>query len=141
MEVASVRITDNSAKLLTELERATLAALHAVGTQAVKHMVEKVPYDTGLLRNSLTYALDGEGAMKTNYKADKGDETGTYTGTTPKEGFNRRAVIIGTNVPYAIYQEYGTRLMKEWKGPFIRPAAANHTDEYKAIIKSYMQGK
>ena len=139
MEVTSVRITDNSAKLMTELEKATLAALHAVGLQAVKHMVEKVPYDTGLLRNSLTYALDGEGAQKSNYKADEGAETGAYTGSTPKEGFNKRSVIIGTNVEYAVYQEYGTS--KTPAQPFIRPAAANHTDEYKAIIKSYMKGK
>lgn len=139
MQALGVRITDNSAKLLTELEKASLAALHAVGLQAVKHMVERVPYDTGLLRNSLTYALDGEGAKKTNYKADNGTETGSYTGTTPKEGINRRAVIIGTNVEYAIYQEYGTS--KTPAQPYIRPAASNHTDEYKAIIKAYMQGK
>ena len=139
MKVSGVRITDNSAKLLTELEKASLAALHAVGLQAVKHMVERVPYDTGLLRNSLTYALDGEGAQKSNYKADKGAETGSYTGTTPKEGSNRRAVIIGTNVEYAVYQEYGTSQTPAQ--PYIRPAAANHTDEYKAIIKAYMKGK
>jgi HK97 gp10 family phage protein len=139
MKVSGVRITDNSVKLLTELEKATLAALHAVGLQAVKHMVEQVPYDTGLLRNSLTYALDGEGAQKSNYKADKGAETGSYTGTTPKEGFSKRSIIIGSNVEYAIYQEYGTS--KTPAQPYIRPAASNHTDEYKAIIKAYMQGR
>lgn len=139
MEVASIRITDNSAKLLTELEKATLAALHAVGLQAVKHAVEKVPYDTGLLRNSLTYALDGESPEKSHYKADKGSETGTYIGNTSKEFGSKRAVIIGTNVEYAIYQEYGTS--KTPAQPFLRPAAATHTDEYKAIIKAYMKGK
>lgn len=139
MEVIGVRITDNSAKLLTELERAVTAAMHAVGLQAVKHAVERVPYDTGLLRNSLTYALDGGSAEKTHYKADKGHGTGAYTGNVPKEGLNKRSVTIGTNVEYAVYQEYGTS--KTAAQPYLRPAAANHTDEYKAIIKSYMQGK
>lgn len=135
---ASVNLTDNTTQLIAEFERATLAALNAVGLQAIKHAVEKCPYDTGLLRNSLTYALDGEAPKKTTYKADKGNERGSYTGSVPKENTGR-AVIIGTNVEYAIYQEYGTS--KTQAQPYLRPAAANYTEEYKAIIKSYLSQK
>lgn len=136
-QVAKVQLTDNSKELVKALESATLAALHAVGLQAVKHMVEKCPYDTGLLRNSLTYALDGSGAEKGTYKADKGTESGSYEGTVPAEGTNKRSVTIGTNVEYAPYQEYGTS--KTPAQPFIRPAATEHTEEYKAIIKQFLE--
>ncbi len=63
------------------------------------------PVDTALLKNSLTW--------KTN-KA-KGTGIGNIT-ENPKdfEGF------VGTDVQYAIYQEFGTRYMKAQ--PFMKPA-------------------
>ena len=106
-------------------------------------MVEKVPYDTGLLRNSLTYALDGESPHKHSYKADNKkngkQETGHYDGNAPKEASHKRAVYIGTNVSYAIYQEYGTSKMSAQ--PFIRPAASQYTAEYQKIIEKYLKSK
>lgn len=39
---------------------------------------------------------------------------------------------IGTNVEYAPYVELGTSRMKE--RPFLKPAALDHVDEYKAIV-------
>lgn len=46
--------------------------------------------------------------------------------------------IIGTDVEYAPYQEFGTRNMRA--NPYLRPAAGGHTNEYKEIIKEYLEG-
>ena len=60
------------------------------------------------MRNSITHAVDGEEAAIGEYKADKGNNTGSYSGTAPKENAGSRAVYIGTNVEYAPYVELGT---------------------------------
>ena len=41
---------------------------------------------------------------------------------------------IGTNVEYAPYVELGTRKMAA--RPYLRPAAADHAEEYRAIFES-----
>lgn len=48
------------------------------------------------------------------------------------------AAYIGTNVEYAPYVELGTSKMKA--RPFLRPAATEHSAEYKNIVKSALQG-
>lgn len=48
------------------------------------------------------------------------------------------AAYIGTNVEYAPYVELGTSKMKA--RPFLRPAATEHSAEYKDIVKSALQG-
>lgn len=48
------------------------------------------------------------------------------------------AAYIGTNVEYAAYVELGTSKMKP--RPYLRPAAANHADEYKQIVKAALRG-
>ena len=46
--------------------------------------------------------------------------------------------IIATNVEYAPYQEFGTSRIPPH--PFIRPAAQNHSAEYKAIAEACLRG-
>ena len=48
------------------------------------------------------------------------------------------AAYIGTNVKYAPYVELGTSKMHAQ--PFLRPAAENHADEYKEIVKTALKG-
>lgn len=48
------------------------------------------------------------------------------------------AAYIGTSVEYAPYVEFGTGTMTE--RPYLRPAAANHSNEYKKIIRDEMKG-
>lgn len=45
-----------------------------------------------------------------------------------------RVAYIGTNVEYGPYVEMGTSRTRAQ--PFLRPAAQNHTEQYKQIIKS-----
>lgn len=117
--MADVRIEDHSNEYMNEVEKALDAALEAVGIHLEGEAKEELSndprrIDTGLLRNSITYALDGESAKISQYSADKesqygkkGIPSGTYSGTAPKEGGSDRSVMIGTNVEYAIYVHEG----------------------------------
>jgi len=90
-------------------------ALTAMGVQAAtlaKTELQKTPsrIDTGLLRNSITHALDGESTAISGYSGDKPSkytgkpaESGTYSGTMPSEAQGRQAVYVGTNVSYSVY--------------------------------------
>lgn len=102
-------------------EKATNAAMEAIGQAAEANAVREVTklvYDTppsgsyvrtGRLRNSITH------------KYEKDEKT----------------VYVGTNVEYAPYVELGTRHMHE--RPFLRNAAQNYSDEYKAILEDALK--
>ena len=149
-----VEIEDNTDQIIEMMEITAKRALTECGMLAEEFAKNACPVDTGLLHNSITYALDGETAALTQYKADRGKkgrdgirssdikEGEPYTGQMPKEGGEgTRSVYIGTNVEYAIYVHEGTGGDKK-KGPrpFIRDAVANHVDKYKEIIKSHLEG-
>ena len=70
---------DNSAEVLSALERAKKRGLEAIGLTAEGHAKKETPVDTGRLRNSISHATDDE------------------------------AAYIGTNVEYAPYVELGAR--------------------------------
>ncbi len=179
-----ITITNNSGKIGEELEAAILRALEQCGEQAEKYAKQLAPVDTGLLRNSITHAIDGQAAAIQTYHADKGSNRtktgkrksakakdagsvgfGMYSGTAPKEeGNGRRAVYVGTNQEYAIYQELGTGIHATGGGgrptpwvyqdaegnyhttsgnkpkPFIKPAVADHLEDYRKIIRSELEG-
>lgn len=152
-----VKVTDNSKKYAEALDDEVTKALEAIGLQAEKYAKMLTPVDTGLLRNSITHALSGEQAAITSYRAEYGSNRGKngkrisaksknagsvgvgfYSGQAPSETENEKAVYIGTNVEYAAYVEFGTEKMAE--RPFLKPAATEHSEEYKRIAKKYMQG-
>lgn len=130
-----IKLTDNTQLWGKEYKKAIRRGLKAIGITAEKHAKQDAPVDTGLLRNSITHALNGESPAITSYHADKGDGKGSYSGTAPNEGED--AVYIGTNVEYAEYQELGTRGLG---GKFfLRKAATEHTPEYKKIMKDNLE--
>ena len=141
--------TDNSAQAKRELQSKTRTALNAVGIQAAsaaRDELQKSPkrIDTGLLHNSITHAMDGQGAAIGSYKADKASqysgkipEPGTYTGKAEKEPDGKAAVYVGTNVNYAIYVHEGTDRMAANR--FIKNAIENNAAELIEIIKKQLQ--
>lgn len=72
-------VQDNRPQVLAELERKQRAILVAVGKSAEGYAKARAPVDTGRLRASITYKIDGD------------------------------SVELATDVYYAIYQELGTR--------------------------------
>ena len=171
-DIFSIHIeADNTEEVKQDLERRLTKALTAVGIQissAAKEELYRSPQriDTGLLRNSITYALDGEGAAINSYSADKESKymnedsvwsilqaarpkSGSYGGTMPKEPDGRQAVYIGTNVSYAIYVHEGTSrgfLTKLFgiknrmeANRFLKNAVENNRGEIGGIIQKILQ--
>mgnify|MGYP002517240862 FL=1 len=112
-----VSLTDNSDLIKEAFEDQVEQALIAVGITAennAKREITRAVYDTpesktyirtGRLRNSLTHSVE----------------------------MNEKAVYIGSAVEYAAYVELGTTRMRA--RPYLRPAVANYTDEYKNLVK------
>ena len=122
-------VSDRRDEVQKAVDEAILTALEALGVQAVGYSVQEITakgaIDTGLLRNSLTYALAGKPAKKTTYHAEFGSNrhksgknagkrytarsknAGSvnigkpYEGNSPEYGEKNHAVYIGTNVFYA----------------------------------------
>ena len=137
-ETGSLRISfklerDNTDVIL----RATDERITKFLTEAGMHLEREAKYelendprriDTGLLRNSITFALGGKPTAITEYKADRPPKTGevgpdgealrageiksgSYQGVAPDDEEGFRSLHIGTNVEYSVYVHEGTRRM------------------------------
>ena len=85
-------------------------ALEAIGFFVERAAKDLAPYDTGNLENSI------------NFKVDEG----------------KKAVRVGTNVEYAIFQEKGT--VKMQGQPFLTPAVEDNVNKIKQVIKAVRFG-
>lgn len=127
---------DNRDAVLKELDDRVKLALKAVGMQAVSDVTaDPIPVDTGLMKNSITYAVSGESPAKGSYRANTGNGSGSYRGRAPNDKIP--AVYIGTNVHYAKYLEFGTSKMKP--RPFLRVKLKANLGRYKEILLKYLQ--
>lgn len=135
--MAQVKIeNDNRNLLLNELEDRVKIALTAVGMQAETDVKKgNVPVDTGLLRNSITFAVSGESPHQSSYEANSGNGRGSYSGKAPKDKVP--AVYIGTNVEYAKYVQFGTSKMRP-RDFLMAPLRAN-LGKYKEILTKYLK--
>ena len=109
----SVTFTSHVPEALNAEQRAKSRALEIIGGKAESYAKKLCPVDTGRLRNSITHAR-----------------------------FDPNTEVVGTNVEYAPYVELGHRTSsgKHVAGKaFLRPAAENHTGEYKAILQNEMK--
>lgn len=102
---------DNIEQVAAGIESAIGVALEKIGLLAEGYAIKKCPVDTGNLRASITHEVDA------------GDD----------------AVYIGTNVEYAPYVELGTSRQKAQ--PFLRPAATEHSDQYRKILKNALENE
>ena len=147
--MANIRIDDHSSEYLKEVEKAIETALEGIGVHIegeAKEELENSPrrVDTGLLRNSITYALDGEAPHKSTYSADKESKysgkkppSGSYSGNAPKESGGDRSVMIGTNVEYAIYIHEGTS--KSSPNRFLKNAVERNKEQITDYIKNALK--
>lgn len=129
-----VRFTDNSQVFLNALHDeaipAALEAIGEIGEDAVKTQItENRSVDTGLLRNSLTFAVGGQPANQRTYRADRGGETGSYNGLAP-EGSK---VFWGSNVKYAASVE--VRPNKS----YLKKGLQNVTSEFEQVLRGELE--
>ena len=130
-----ITLEDHSDEVLAALESACSIALETCGLVAEGYAKKQCPVDTGNLRNSITHTV----------------------------GTNEKTAYIGTNSEYATYVEMGTGEYysggrpKPWsyqdeKGnwhttagqraqPYLKPAVADHAEQYKNIIQAALKGK
>lgn len=141
-----------------ELDKKVVAALEACGLIAEGYaktaITQQQAVDTGLLRNSITYAISGNAPAISSYKADrpKGNRpaSGEYSGTA--DSTDKPTLYLGTNVEYAPYIELGTG--KHTSGgrqsafagghgmparPYLKPALADHAAEYQKALIEYLK--
>lgn len=136
----SVEIIDNTDEIISMTENAIEGALWKCGATAEKYAKAACPVDTGLLRNSITFALDGKATNIRTYKDNDRKQSGSYSGQAPREPEGSRAVYVGTNVSYAQYVENGTGGdRKKGPRPFIRSAISDHLGEYMDIIREELE--
>ena len=110
-KVADVKIIDHSDEVIAAMKDKVLLGLKSIGAEAEGYAKDDCPVDTGRLRNSIANeVVDSE-----------------------------NAVYIGTNVEYAPYVEYGDYKHTTGKNHFLRDAAANHGDHYKAIMEAALK--
>lgn len=150
-----VKITDNSGEVLEAFKNQLAVALEAVGMQAESHAKQ-------VITDSLVYGKTDltKYGEKDNSRVDTGRLRNSVAHTVVKED-----VYIGTNLEYAPYHELGTGIYASQPGGrqtpwvyydrkgkahrtrglypihFLKKAASEHTDEYKAIIEKIMRGK
>lgn len=116
-------VSDNTGEVLDAMGLAVTRALEEIGLLAEGYAKRELSkpkgghrsgedprpnVDTGRLRNSVTHQVS---------EAD-------------------RYVVVGTNVEYAADIELGTSRHKDW--PYLRPAASEHGDEYRDVLKSHL---
>ena len=105
----NIQFTDNSKEVSDNIKAALLRGLETRGLVAEGYAKKLAPVDTGNLRNSITHDLDD----------------------------GEPAAYIGTNVEYAPYVCLGTIHMKAQ--PFLKPAVADHANEYRKIIENELK--
>ena len=104
-----IKVTDNSDQVIEAKNAALRAALEAIAEAAEGYATMLAPVDTGRLKGSISHAINESEEM----------------------------AIIGTNVEYAPYVEFGTSKMEA--KPYLKPAIKNHISEYKDIAESYLK--
>lgn len=120
----TVKYEDNTPHVLEALKQATIRGLEAIGGKAEKYAKDELSKPklhkngeirpnvvTGRLRNSISHKVVNKGRGQT--------------------------VNVGTSVEYAPFVELGT--IKSPAYPFLKPAALEHTDEYRELLKSSLK--
>lgn len=138
---------NNIDRSIRDVEKAMKKAARMIGGTIAGHAQERCPTDTGLLRNSITFAIGGEAPNIQSYtsgnKNKKGEliepKEGHYDGRADADGKGEVTVCVGTNVQYAPYQELGAPNRNIDAHPFLRPAFEEHRDEIERIVTACLR--
>lgn len=139
----SVGIKDDNTKKVLELSQEAIdRALKRMGIAATGYAQDMTPVDTGLARNSITWALHGQEPELKSYKSNttnkKGQTVqqreGSYEGGAPEE---KNTVFIGSNVEYFPALEDGDSGHKAWH--MLRNAIQNNSDVYRGFLEDELK--
>lgn len=131
----SIEVISNRANVEKAVGKSMKKAAIMIGGTVEGHAKDACPVDTGLLRNSITYALGGQPTNIVAYTDDSGEQKGQYDGTAPRDDDGELTIYVGTNVQYAPYQELGAPNINLTARPYLRPAMENFQSEIEQIIR------
>lgn len=150
-----IKITDNSSEVMRQFEQSLQIALEAVGTEAESHAKQ-------IISDTLVYGhtdLEAVGEQD-NSRVDTGRLRNNVVHAVSKHD-----AYIGSNLEYAAYHELGTGIYASQPGGrqtpwvyydrkgnahrtrglypihFLKKAASEHSEEYKAIIEKILKGE
>ena len=115
--------TDNTDEILRLKNAAVLKAMQVISVKAEGNAKKEI--------TRKVYDVKQTPEQEKRYKRTgrlRNSITGEYDGNSAQ---------VGTNVEYGPYVELGTSKMKE--RPFIKPAIAEHIDEYKEIFERILK--
>lgn len=151
-----INITDNSGEIMRRFEQSLQIALEAVGTQAESHAKQVIS----------DFVVYGGVKLPENYHEE--DNSRVDTGrlrNSVAHAVREHDAYIGSNLEYAPYHELGTGIYASqaggrqtpWKYQdrqgnwhttrglypihFLKKAASEHSEEYKAIIEKILKGE
>ena len=133
----NVKVGSNVKEVKKALNEVAEKVLTMWGMQAESAVKELCPVDTGLLRNSITWAIAGKGADTTTYEA--GGKSGSYSGQAQEDKGGPRHVYVGTNVEYAIEQELGSYKHEHGQSPYLRPGIEGNKEYFRTILETELK--
>lgn len=149
--MSDFEIINHSDDVLRVLDDKIDVILQIWGEVAEGHAKKYVAVDTGRLKNSITYTYSGQSERSYTYTAKENyiTKNGTKSKSRKKVEYtdtigdlsndDSRAMYVGTNVEYASDVEEGTS--KQKAQPYLKPAIANHVDEYKKVANKILKGE
>lgn len=133
----TVEFEDNSKEILEALANAVDRGLKSIGmtaeSYAKKNLTEQRAVDTGQLRNETTYKVDGQ---------DVYIGTDVEHGVYVELGTGKYSLVGGTTKESWTYMdEFGNWHMAfpMRARPFLVPAARDHAEEYRNILKDSLE--
>lgn len=121
-----VELTNHIPKVQQQIELAAERALVRAAIDVDRSAKEKCPVDTGRLRASISYSVDG--AEGKNFEMKENSEDIDHQIKSAKG-----SAIVGTNVVYAKAIEYGHS--KKAPAGYLRPALDENKGNIQDIIK------
>lgn len=143
-------VQDNTDEVMAKIDEKIVQALDLMGEVVEGYAKDDCPVDTGLLRNSITHAVSGQGAAATTYHADRGStgqrSTSAYAGVVrigryngPIGDANEKACYVGSNVEYAPFVEFRDASHQVGKAHFLRDAGQDHINELRDVAQKTLR--
>ena len=126
----SIEITDNSKEVSAAIEAAILRGLEKAGLVAEGYAKKLCPVDTGNLRNSITHIVDeSEPAVIIGTDSEYGAYVELGTGTYAEGGGGRPTPWVYQDAKGNWHYTRGNKAQ-----PFLKPALADHAQQYRDIL-------